>query len=434
MARAPEVLARARRALGAALADHRHASEISQTELARATHYSRTSLSHIEAGRQFPGREFWEAADSFCRAQGFLLAQYDSVCEQENSVKLAEVERTRTQLRERLHAASELPRTELSAHANDEQDALELARRVGASDVGEETVSRLEAVVDDLASLYSTTGSSVLLPRIRQHLVFVQQLLDARKTLIEHRRLLVVGGWLSLLGATVHIDLNQADAATARLRTAASLANHAEHTEIRAWCYETEAWRVLTDGHYARAANLSRAAVALAPAGSSAAIQATAQLGRACARLGESEDTYSAISRVHQLVSPMPKPDRPEHHYHYDPDKSVAYTATTLAWLGDPAAETYAREVIARLSPSEEARTWPRRVAAAKLDLALSLLVTNRLDEACTAVFGAIASGRLVPSNHWRVAEVVKAVEARNLPEATELRDAYEDLRSARRT
>jgi DNA-binding PadR family transcriptional regulator len=36
-------------------------------------------------------------------------------------------------------------------------------------------------------------------------------------------------------------------------------------------------------------------------------------------------------------------PDRPEHHYRYDPAKSDAYVATTLSWLGDPAGENVAR-------------------------------------------------------------------------------------------
>ena len=85
-------------------------------------------------------------------------------------------------------------------------------------------------------------------------------------TLGERKRLVVVGAWLSLLAATAHIDLNQSAAATARLRAAARLARHAGHDEIRAWCYETEAWRVLTEGDYRRALELSRAAQALAPA------------------------------------------------------------------------------------------------------------------------------------------------------------------------
>jgi hypothetical protein len=125
----------------------------------------------------------------------------------------------------------------------------------------------------------------------------------------------------------------------------------------------------------------------------------------------------------------MPKPDRPEHHYRYDPDKSVAYIATTLAWLGDSAAEPYAREVIARLGAAELNGKWPRRVAAAQLDLSLALLAADEFDEACAAAQAAITSRRVVPSNHWRALEVVRAVESRGLPEAKDLREAYETLR-----
>ena len=312
---------------------------------------------------------------------------------------------------------------------DDEIEALELARRVAASDVGSETLSRLEQAFDDMAMLYPASPPQDLLERVRKYSGYVANLVDAKKTLSEHRRLLVLGGWFSLLGATLHIDLDQQDAATARLQTAMSLAQHAEHPEIQAWCYETDAWRVLTDGNYFRAVELSKMAQALAPKGSSVEIQATAQEGRARARLGQSQETYEAISRVHRLVSPMSQPDNPEHHFRYDPAKSVAYTATTLAWVGDPAAETYAREVIARLSPSDDISRWPRRVASANIDLALSLIVSDRIDEACRAAQNAILSGRIVPSNHWRALEVVKAVETRKLSDAKDLREAYEGMR-----
>lgn len=316
-----------------------------------------------------------------------------------------------------------------AALEDDELEALELMRRVEASDVGEETLTRLEAIVDELAIAYPTTPPRVLIGRVRRHLGYVNSLLDARKTLAEHQRLLVIGGWLSLLGATVNIDLNQAAAARARLKTAASLAKHAGHDEIRAWCYETEAWRVLTEGDYAQALELSEAAKELAPVGSSVAIQATAQTGRAHARLGQQAETYAAIAEVQRLASPLKRPDQPEHHYRYDPDKAVAYTATTLAWVGDVAAEDYAREIIRRLAPSDDVRKWPRRVASANIDLSLALLVGDRVDEAASHTLQAITSGRIVPSNQWRAAEVVQAVEANDLPEAADLREAYEEMR-----
>ena len=313
----------------------------------------------------------------------------------------------------------------------DELEAVELARRVTASDLGSETLSRLETAVDDLATAYPVTAPDELLDRVRTHLGYVSRLTDARATLDERRRLLVVGGWLALLAATLHIDLERRRPARSWLDTATKLAQQTGHDEIHAWRYETEAWQVLTDGDYRRAVDLSQTAQQIAPRGSSAAIQATAQEGRAWARLGETRDTYDAINRVHKLAAPLPRPDRPEHHYRYDPTKAVAYTATTLAWVGDTAAENYAREIIARLHHNGHSTRWPRRVAAANIDLALALLTTDHLDEAAASALAAMQSGMVVPSNHWRALEVVHAIEARELSESRELRDAYEQMRRA---
>lgn len=312
---------------------------------------------------------------------------------------------------------------------NGEHDALELARRVAASDVSTGTLDRLEQIVDDLAIKYPVTPPQVLLAPVRRHISYAMQLLDARMTLDEHRRLLVIGGWLSLLTATLYIDLEQRAAGAAWLATAASLATQTEHTEIHAWCYETEAWQVLTDGNYRHAVDLSQAAQQLAPRGSSAAIQATAQEGRAWARLGRAKETYGALDRVERFVSLMAKPETPEHHYRYDPDKAEAYVATTLAWLGDSAAEHSARHVVATLTKEVEAGRWARRLASANIDLALALLLTDRLDEACAVAQESILSGRLVASNHWRALEVIRTVESRGVPEATDLREAYELMR-----
>ena len=376
---------------------------------------SATYVYELETGRKRPTPEIAAALDKELDARGGLAAL---VFVDQTPCRSAPGQRT---------DAGELP-----ADGDDEEGAFELARRVAASDVGEETVTRLELAVDDLAVRYSVTPPAHLLTDLRRHLGYVSRLLEpgVRKTLGEHRRLLISGAWLSLLGATVHIDLKQRGAARARLATAASLARQAGHAEIHAWCYETQAWSALTDGEYRQALELSRTAQEIAPRDSSAAIQSTAQEGRVWARLGQRRETYEALDRVARLVSPMARPDRPEHHYRYDPDKSVAYMATTLAWLGDPAAEGYAREVIERLRAAEDAGGWPRRVAAAKVDLSLALVAADKYDEAAIHTRDAILSGRIVPSNHWRVLEVLDAVEARALPEAGELREAFQALRA----
>lgn len=369
-------------------------------QAARLAHYDVSYLSKVVNGRKPGSRKLAEALDKALDAGGALVALAPVVPAAEARV---------------------------DGPADEETEAWELARLVAASDIGAATLERIEQAVDDLAVAYPGTPPAELLARVRQHLAYVARLLEARKTLAEHQRLLVAAGWLSLLAATCAIDLRAWDAAAARLRTAAQLAGETAHGEIAAWCQETHAWQVLTIGDYPTAARLAQQAQRAAPRGSSARIQATAQEGRAYARLGPSgrADAYDALARVEALVAPLPVPDRPEHHYRYDPAKSEAYVATTLSWLGDPAGERVARQVLSRLESSADGPRRPRRAATARIDLSLALLATGKPDEAGDVALQAVTSGRLVPSSYWRAREVVEAVEASGAGEAVALREAY---------
>lgn len=311
----------------------------------------------------------------------------------------------------------------------DELGAIEAARRAGATEVGAMTVERLEQAVDSLAMAYPSSAPAKLLSRTGAYLAYATGLLGRKLTLSEHRRLLVTSGWLSLLVATSLIDLRRYDAAGAYLTTARQMAGEAEHPELSAWCLETCAWQAVSDGDYARAASLARGAQAVAPRGSSALIQATAQEGRAWARLGASRETHDALARVEALASPLSMPDRPEHHYRYDPAKAEAYVATTLAWIGDPAAVDIARSVLASMESPADPR--PRRAVAARIDLALALAGVGKPDEAAGITMEAVTSPYLVPSNYWRADEVIAVVESADQEGALTLREAITARRRA---
>jgi transcriptional regulator with XRE-family HTH domain len=304
----------------------------------------------------------------------------------------------------------------------DEVEAVELAARVAATDVSDQTLTQLEAAFDSLAMRYATTPPGELLPLVRHHLGHVPRLLEGRATLAQQRRLLVVGGWLSALAATLHIDLRNQPAATARLHTADQLARHADHDEIRGWCLETRAWDLLTTGDYRTALEVAQQAERVAPRGSSAHIQAVAQQGRAHARVGDRRSTHRCLDRLEKLVAGIVPPDQPEHHYRYDPAKADAYRATTLAWAADPAAEPHVRQVITLLQ-REGGR--PRRIASAHLDLALALLAAGEVEEAQHATLRAVASGRVAASNWWRVEEIVAGLGRVGAPMSPDLREAY---------
>jgi transcriptional regulator with XRE-family HTH domain len=322
--------------------------------------------------------------------------------------------------------ASARPAARPGPAADDEIEAIEVGRLATASDVGEPTVGRLEQAADDMAVDYPRTPPAELLRRTRVHLDYAIGLLGSRMTLAEHRRLLVTTGWLSLIAATCLIDLRRFPAASAHLRTAAQLARETGHAEIAAWCLETKAWAEITDGNFRRAAELSQAAQRVGPRDGSAHIQASGQEARAYARLGAGRETRAALTRTEALAAPLAQPDRPEHHYHYDPAKFEAYAATTLAWLRDPAAAGYAREVVAHFEDGPTRR--PRRAALAKLDLALALTGSDDLDEAACMTLEAVTSGLLVPSNYWRAAEVIAAVDDAGTAASDELHEAYREF------
>ena len=391
---------------GGELARLMQARGLGVRELARMVPCNPGHISNLRSGKAQPSLELAESLDDRLGAEGTLRA-----------------------LAPALHT---LGKRQPTAHGPDSSDdeiaALDLGRLAEASHVGTGTVERLELAVDDLAVAYPGAPPADLLGRVRAYLGYVSRLLDARTTLSVHRRLLVTGSWLSLLAATCLIDLHRDHAASAHLRTAAQLAKETGHAEIAAWTLETQAWQVLIAGDYRRAVDISLAAQRIAPRSGSAFIQATAQEGRAWARLGAAAETRAALSRVDLLVSPLPTPDRPEHHYRYDPAKSEAYTATTLAWLGDRAAEGYARNVLARLESAADGPPRPRRAATARLDLSLALIAAGRHDEAARTALEAITSGRIVPSSYWRAREVIDAVAERGVPEARELADAYGDI------
>lgn len=211
------------------LARRRAEAGLSLADVAAAAHVARGYVHHIEHSHRWPSRSVAAALGSALNADGRLLDLWQA----------GDVEPPA------LHVADPGDVAEL--------EALELARRVAASDLSGPTLAQLEEAVDALATAYPSAVPEELLARVRAHLAYVRRLIDARGTLDERRRLLVVAGWLSLLAATLYIDVEQQRPARGWLATATDLARQTGHDEIHAWRYETEAWQVLTAGDYPRA-------------------------------------------------------------------------------------------------------------------------------------------------------------------------------------
>lgn len=305
---------------------------------------------------------------------------------------------------------------------------LAVAARAETTEVGPAAVEALEEIAELLARAYATTEPHVLLAQVRRRAGEIAALLDRRSTLAQRRRLLVAGGWLALLGATLHVDLGDRIGAVGARTAASSLGRETDHREIAAWVAEIAAWTALTDRDWRRAARLAGDGEALAPAGSSAAVQLAAQSARAAARLGDGAGVRAGLARAEAGIDRQTDDRPPDHHFTFDARKLDGYTATALAWAGDPAGEDIAREVADRYATGP-----PRRLATARIDLGLILARDGRPDEAAHLGMLAVESGRLVPSNRWRVAELdASLADRRDVPEVAELHDRVRDGSAAR--
>lgn len=408
---------------GARLRHHRDRVGWSQAQLGRKVYKSGSLIRMIEVGERSVDVDLARRLDEALDAHGELVS-LEPWTQQPPS-----------------HQEKPIPETSVLGgepavcdETDDELEALELARRVDASDASMVTLDGLGVAVHGLCRSYATTQPRELLTSVRHHRQYVSSLLDARTTLAQRRQLMVTGGWLSLLAACVLTDLGKRRAAVASQRTAFHLGQHAGAADVMSWAYEVHAWQALLDGRYEEAVDLCRTGQNLVSEGTSPYIQLTAQEGRAWARQKNKKATRESLDRAAASLSRMSEPCFPDHHFSFDPRKLTSYAATTLTWLEDgetaEEAEAYAREVI-RQQEQDTSTKAPRRLATARIDLALTVAEQDRPEEACHLGNLALDSGRLVQSNIWRVGELARSLGQNygGLSATKELHERYIETR-----
>ncbi|BBG02965.1 MULTISPECIES: hypothetical protein [Pseudonocardia] len=122
-----------------------------------------------------------------------------------------------------------------------------LAAHAERSDVTGYVLGVVEASTDEYARAYARTPPAELLTDVRVLARHVGALLDGRTTPAQRRCLMVAGGWLALLAATLYVDLGARRSAAGARTAAATLGREAEHDEIAAWSIEIDTWAALVD-------------------------------------------------------------------------------------------------------------------------------------------------------------------------------------------
>lgn len=268
---------------------------------------------------------------------------------------------------------------------------------------------------------------------MQQRLRYVRRLLDGRKTLAQHRQLLVAGGWLAVLLACLHFDLGDREAAEVSRDLGFQFGTEAGHQELVAWSYELLAWFALVDGRYHDTVAFGQTGLELAPA-TSAGVQLAVQQAKAWSRLGDRREAEVAMRTAAGALARLPVPSNPEHHFVFDPPKLSFYAATCYTWLGElDRAEEHAQDVVSQCLEVPGLVRWPVRLAENRVDLGLIAVRRDQPDQAADLGRQALDSERKSGSTLGRVAELDAALMT-NYAEIPETRDLHERYLVARRS
>jgi DNA-binding XRE family transcriptional regulator len=328
---------------------------LKQGELAKQANWSQSQISRAEQNSFMPDEGTVARLDRALHADGQLIAAY---------------------------ATAKTPASDLVVPGRDPLAFSDLIRKIHRTDVGRDTIDQLNVITEQLCCEYVSRPADELRADAHYQLEYVQQLLDGPTRLAEHRELLVIAGWLSLLIGCLNYDLGLARHAETARTAAFQLGREAGHGEIIAWSYEMSAWFAITQGRLRSVADYVEAGINAAPH-SSVAVQLAAQAAKAHARMGNRSEVRRALDHGARLLGDHEHPSRPENHFVIDPTKWDFYAMDCYRIAHDDAHAAENAQEILRLSarPDGTDRS-PMRASEAKLTLAIVSLRDGDIDGA----------------------------------------------------
>ena len=241
---------------------------VTQAEFGRRVYASGSKVSAIERGQVRPDAAFVEACERELPAGGILRAMLPLVIrEWEYWARLGTTPPTGGPLPpDGIAPPGEVAATPaeladvafLEAAADGAVEAAELAREAEASDLGAGTLENIDLAVDRLRRSYASAPPALLIPRVQARLRGLRRLHTGKLNLAQRRQLLVAGGWLATLLATLEFDAGDQPAAEDSRDAALQLGKAAGHQEIMAWSFELLAWFALVNHQPRQALDLAQ--------------------------------------------------------------------------------------------------------------------------------------------------------------------------------
>lgn len=340
---------------------------LKQGELAKQANWSQSQISRTEQNSFVPDEGTVQRLDRALNADGQLIAAY---------------------------ATAKTPHTDLLLPARDALVFSDLIRKIHRTDVGHDTIDQLTVITEQLCCEYASRPADELRADAHHQLEYVQQLLQGPTRLAEHRELLVIAGWLSLLIGCLNYDLGLARHAEIARTAAFQLGREAGHGEIVGWSFEMSAWFAITQGRLRSVLDYVEAGIKAAPR-ASVAVQLAAQAAKAHARMANRSEVRRALDQGARLLSDHEHPSRPENHFVIDPTKWDFYAMDCYRIARDDARASENAQEILRLSgrPDGTDRS-PMRASEARLTLSIVSLRDGDVDGATEWACKAFKTGR----------------------------------------
>jgi tetratricopeptide (TPR) repeat protein len=340
---------------------------LKQGELAKHANWSQRQISRTEQNSFVPDEGTVQRLDQALNADGQLIAAYSN---------------------------AKPPVQQLVLPGRDPLVFSDTIRKIHRTDVGRDTIDQLNVNTAQLCCEYVSRPANELRAEAQHQLEYVQQLVQGPTSLAEHRELLVITGWLSLLIGCLNYDLGLARHAETARTAAFQLGRETGHGEIVAWSYEMSAWFAITQARLRSVSDYVEAGIKAAPH-ASVAIQLAAQSAKAHARMGNRSEVRRALDHGAHLLGNHEHPSHPENHFVIDPTKWDFYAMDCYRIAHDDARAAENAQEILRLSarPDGTDRS-PMRASEARLTLSIVSLRDGDIDSATEWARKAFATDR----------------------------------------
>lgn len=422
----PQQISDVKRTLGRRLAGWRKTRGLTQDDVARRVHSTRSTVANVESGRQVVDRVFWAQCDSLLQAGGELLTGYDEyrsldVRQKEEKAEAARHARwgavldhqaiveasapDRVQGRE-MSVAPTVPDLASGARRDrrstsravvgfpavmDEVDGLRRSLNEALS-LGPVTAAGLdewERIVHHHGRATRDRSIDMLIREIADDLTELTELIGRSPSASALRRLTGMAAQMSGLMCLVLCRIDDRAAAYRWARTARLAAAEAGDPVIRSWVLAQEAHVYYYSADFRETVNLARHARTVAGQKASVGtVLAAAVEARAWAAMGRREETRAALGRAEGILSRLEEDALSASAFGYSEAQLRFHEGNAYTRLGEVDAALAAQDRALELCSPGDYTDW----ALTRLDRAACLTRVSHASDALDSLAETIGS------------------------------------------